>query len=175
MNSFGTQAVDSLKKTNISFDFLSAARESSGKKEPIFYAPSPVCKKKRETSTRPIKKIRFSAKTDYNFLDTQAQLLTPFSVNNTNYNGNLGELSSTFARFLSEKGTKKVNCKVLNLRIIYGCKVATVEVQNGSSQIYGKMNMVCNGPVTKGAFITLIDPKVMNLNNLCYIFPKEIC
>ena len=175
MMSIGTQDIDSLQKKNISFEYLIGNISTLNAIPEEIIPPSPVLKRKRKISTRPTKKIKIATKTNYNFLDTQAQLLTPFSSGNNYKNHNIGVLGNSLTEFLNKKYEKKVHCKIIGIQNIYGVKLATVEITNsGIKNISGIMSMICTNPIIIGTSVMLIDPKIIELDHCIHILPKDI-
>ena len=172
----GTQGTDSVKKSKIQFEFLAGSTISYEKPSEITNIPSPVAKRKREVSTRPTKKIKFLGKTNYNFIDTQAQITTPFSSSKITHSNALGALGSSFAAFLSQKSPNHIICKILKCKTVYGCNLAKVEViQSNVDKIAGRMDMICNQHINVGGIVTVIDPKIIQTGKSLLLVPKEIC
>jgi hypothetical protein len=175
MNKRGTQEIDSLRKTRITFECLIGNQNTLNEPQPAVNPRSPIKKTKREPSTRPLKRIKFSSKPNYNFLDTQAQLLTPVSSTKALSCSNIGVLGTMFASFINSKAGNKVRCKIINVKPQYGSKLATVEVIDSKVPgIHGVMTMICNSDFKIANDAVLVEPKVIEIDKCFYIIPRDV-
>ena len=176
MFTIGTQDIDSLHRKKIAFEYITASKNNDKKPLDVYIPPSPVRKTKQEPSTRPTKKIKFTNKPAYNFLDTHAQTFTDFSsVKMTSHN--LGPYASLFDEFLNKKKTraKRVQGKILNVKNSYGNKLVTIEIFYSEIEgMSGVMLMICNFNLNPGTNVCLIDPILVEVNDCFYVMPKDV-
>ncbi|OMJ87998.1 hypothetical protein SteCoe_10152 [Stentor coeruleus] len=131
-------------------------------------------KRKVDESTKPLKKIKFYSKPQYDFIDSQAEGITP-CINQKVQSRTKGQLSSAFSTFVNRNPTCKIKVKVLSVKSEYGTLYISVDVgQTEIPKIRGKMTLLYRGNLKLSNTLTVNDPKVVVIDNTEYLFAKEV-
>lgn len=176
-----TQDFDSLPKKKISFNCLESSKvkeqvKDIEKQQKILEIPvnvfSSAAKRPLQIKTGPNKRIKFSTKPDYDFLDTQQQI-TPFQKPRKSIPA--GPLCSKFSNFLSSNPKTSIPGFILDSKTEFGCKVLTIDFGHTSIPgIQGPMTVLYFSSLSPSGQVSIFCPILIQTPTSTYVLCKEI-
>jgi hypothetical protein len=166
---------ESLKKTVINPSPIIEVKRSSKINIPSKDISDSGYKRPLKIQSRPEKRIKIPMKTNYEFLETQIENISPdVSRKSSNFSNN-GLFTSKLSKFLAKEAKDKISGFVTDSKMTLGCKMITVDLgdKNGR-EFFGVMTLIhyC-GTEFKGK-VMIHGPKKVRLNGSDYLICKDI-